>query len=204
MMLSVVTLSLSLERTSFDLLDGVDIDVAVHNSAKSPATITFAQPAEYEIEIDRDGTPIWTSNPKPAIPLAFPAHKKQFLPGPTVLVIYIWNAIDSDGSTPAPGAYTIRAKLLGNGVSPSASVPVHFINPVPTSALAKLNAGDIVTIAGTLDATKGVLSDSSGSIPLMKRLLTAPPDATIAVRGYLTTRPDHTQAFFVKTWAVMR
>lgn len=202
--LAALTISLSLQRTSFDLLDGVDVDVAIHNSSKSPATISFAQPAEYELEVDRNGERVWTSNPAQALPQKFPAHKRDFLPGPTVLVIYIWNAIESDGSTPAPGEYTIRARLLGDGVTPSASIPLHFANPVPTSALDKLTSGDVVTIAGTLDASKGILTDASGSVVLLKRLTTAPAGATVAVRGYLVLRPDRTHAFFVQRWAVMR
>ena len=58
---------------------------------------------------------------------------------------------------------------------------------------------DEVTIAGTLDPSKGKLSDETGTIALMKRLPTAP--GFIAVRGFLTTAPGGAKAFYVKRWA---
>jgi hypothetical protein len=204
MVLAAITLSLQLQRTSFDLLDGVDVDIAVHNSSQSSAVVSFAKPDEYELDVYRGNERLWSNLSTGGIPLDVPAHKRQFQTGPTILAIYIWNAIATDGSTPAPGEYTIRARLLGDGISPTASLPVRFINPVPVSALEKLTQGDIVTIAGTLDVAKGVLTDTSGTVTLMRKLLTAPAGATVAVRGYLTTQPDRTRAFYVLRWAVMR
>lgn len=202
--LAAITLSLQLQRSSFDLLDGVDIEVAAHNSASSPVTLKFPKPAEYEIDIVRGNDVIWTSLSPPPPGAIFPPHQRNLMPGPTVLVVYIWNTIAADGSTPGPGDYTIRARLLGDGATAQATAPLHFINPVPVSALLKLKAGDELTIAGHLDVNKQVLTDASGSIKLMKRLLAAPPDAVVAVRGYVTTMPDRTQGFYVERWAVMK
>jgi len=201
---AAITLSLALQRTSFDLLDGVAIEVAVHNSAKLPATATFSQPGEYEIDILRGETLLWSNKQQYPPNVTFPAHKKQFLPGPTILAVYIWNAIEADGSTPGPGEYTVRARLLSTPGTADASTTVKFISPVPVSALEKLKLGEEVTIAGHLDGTKGMLTDATGTVPLMKRLATAAPDDVVAVRGYLTTLPNRTHAFFVERWAVMR
>jgi hypothetical protein len=202
LVLAALTLSLQLQQTSFDLLDGVAIDVAVHNTGDKPVTVKFDKPAEYEIDIQRNGQTIWTNHPPLPPQSNFPVHIRQFVPGPSVMVVYVWNAIESDGSTPAPGDYTIVARLLGEGVTPSASARVHFINPVPVAAVDKLKQGDIVTIAGTLDATKGTLTDASGTVRLARRLLTA-PTSTIAVRGYLIQEPDRSHAFFIQRWAPM-
>lgn len=202
--LAAITLSLQLQRTSFDLLDGVDIEVAVHNTAKTPAAVTFPQPAEYEIDILRGDTTLWSNKQQYPPGVTFPPHKRQLFPGPTILAVYIWNAIASDGSTPGPGEYTVRARLLGTPGGADASTMMKFISPVPVSALEKLKLGEVVTIAGHLDGTKGMLTDATGTVPLMKRLVTVAPDAVVAVRGYLTTEPDRTHAFFVQRWAVMR
>ena len=45
--LAALTLSLQLQQSSFDLLDGVSIEVAAHNSASAPAVVKFARPEEY-------------------------------------------------------------------------------------------------------------------------------------------------------------
>jgi hypothetical protein len=200
--LAALTLSLHLEQTSYDLLDGVAIQVAVHNSSNRPLTVPFAKPAEYEIDVVHNGTVVWSNQTATPPEATFPVHTRQFIAGPSVLVVYIWNAIENDGTTPAPGDYTVTAHLLGQGVTPSASAPLHFISPVPATAVEKLNKGDVVTIAGTLDSTKELLTDASGTIRLARRLVTA-PDGTIAVRGYLIAEPNRTHVFFVQRWAPM-
>jgi hypothetical protein len=201
--LAAITLSLSVQRTSFDLLDGVDIEVAVHNPAKTPTVLTFPKPAEYEIDVLRGTTVVWTNVTAEPPGVTFPPHQKPFFPGPTILVVYIWNAIASDGTAAGPGEYTVRARLLATIGNQTASTTVKFINPVPVSALEKLKMGDVLTIAGHLDATHMILTDATGTVPLMKRVGTVPPDATVAVRGYLAVLPNHTHAFFVQRWAVM-
>jgi hypothetical protein len=201
--LAALTLSLQLQQNSFDLLDGVSVEIATHNSASIPTPVTFQQPAEYEIDVLRGDTIIWSNSTSVPPGVTFPPHTRGFRPGPSVLVVYIWNAIASDGTTPAPGAYTIRARLLGEGVTPTASASVHFINPVPVAAVEKLKLGDTVTIAGVLDVTKGLLTDASGTLRLARRLLTA-PNAPIAVRGYLMLEPDRTYAFFIQRWAPLK
>jgi hypothetical protein len=71
------------------------------------------------------------------------------------------------------------------------------------SALDKLKQGDTVTIAGTLDPTKAILTDPTGSVPLGRRLLTA-PDGPVAVRGYYLRRVGRDAIFVVQRWAPMQ
>ncbi len=198
--LAALTLSLQLQQTSFDLLDGVSIEIAAHNNSIAPQVVTFARPAEYEIQVLRGNSVIWTNETASPPGATFPVHTRQFVPGPTVLVVYIWNAIESDGSTPGPGEYSVRARLLGIGITPEASATVHFIAPLPIASLEKLKVGDTVTIAGTLDAQKGTLTDASGAVVLARRLIAAPA-TPVAIRGYLIRRPDRSHVFFVQRWA---
>ncbi|HUA09051.1 MAG TPA: hypothetical protein VMA98_07220 [Candidatus Acidoferrales bacterium] len=202
-MLAALTLSLQLQQTSFDLLDGVSIAVAAHNSANTTATVKFASPAEYEIEVLHGNQVIWSNATVAPESTTFPVHARQFISGPSVLVIYIWNGVENDGSVPAPGVYTVRARLLGEGVTPQASAKVHFIDPVPIDALQKLKNGESVTIAGMLDPTHGVLTDASGSVTLARRLLSA-PGGKIAVRGYLLRRVGQPDVFYIQRWAPMQ
>jgi hypothetical protein len=201
--LAALTLSLHLQQTSFDLLDAVAIEVAVHNASNQPVAVRFVNPSEYEIDIRHDGVLVWSNQTALPQGATFPVHLRQFIPGPSVLVVYVWNAVESDGDSPAPGSYTVTARLLGEGINPSASASLHFIDPVPASAASQMRKGDIVTIAGTLDATKQFLTDASGTVRLARRLITAPP-GTIVVRGYLFQEPDRTKSFFIQRWAPMQ
>ncbi|HTU69187.1 MAG TPA: BsuPI-related putative proteinase inhibitor [Candidatus Baltobacteraceae bacterium] len=201
--LAALTLSLQLQQTSYDLLDGVSIEVAVHNSANAPVAVAFAQPAEYRISVLRGDRVIWSSSTAEPAGVTFPIHKHTFVQGPSVLVVYVWNTIESDGSTPDPGDYTVRAQLLGQNLAPQATAMLHFIPPVPLAAVEKLKLGNSVTVSGTLDPTKQILTDSSGSLVLARRLITA-PDEPVAVRGYLIRRPDRTLVFFVQRWAPLQ
>lgn len=199
---AALTMTLQLERTSFDLLDGVSIEVVAHNPGTKPVSEVFPKPAEYEITIEkRDGSVLWASQTAPPIGATIPPHMHAMMPGPNVLTVYVWNAIANDGSTPGPGDYTVRAKLLGKTDQPSAKLDIHFISPVPVSALAKLRAGDEVTVAGTMDETGQQLTDTSGSVVLMKKI---PLKGVVAVRGFIVERPDHTRVFYVKRWALMK
>jgi hypothetical protein len=202
-MFAAITLSLQLQQTSFDLLDGVSIALAAHNSAAAPAIVKFSKPSEYEIQVLHGTDVIWTTQTVNPENTMFPVHTHRFVSGPSVLVVYIWNALDANGTSPSPGNYTVRARLLGEGVTPEATAKVHFSEPFPASGLSTLKTNDVVTIAGTLDATKQILTDSSGSVTLAKRLPTA-PDGTIAVRGYLLRRVGRPDVFYVQRWAPMQ
>lgn len=202
-MIAAVTLSLQLQRTSLDLLDGLNIEVAAHNSSALPVDVRFKAPAEYAIDVLRGDDVIWTSAPESKIPVAVPPHVKRLLPGPSVLAVYIWNEETTDGASVLAGDYTVRARLLGDGVEPQARVRVHFIAPTPVSALAALHVGDEVTIAGRYDGALATISDTSGSVQLTKKLIGAPSDAPIAVRGYVTVLADRSRVFFVSRWAKM-
>ncbi|MDE2482550.1 MAG: hypothetical protein KGN02_10210 [bacterium] len=198
--LAAITLSLQIARTTLDPLDGVNIEVAVHNTRSTPETVTFPQPQEYAIDVLR-GTKVIFSTLRPEPPgVTFPPHARTLPPGPSVLVVYIWNALADDGGAPGAGTYTVRARLLGEHVEAQAQTTIRFTEPTPVSALAKLKLGDEVTIAGRLDAGKTVLSDSTGSITLGHRL-SAAPDAPICVRGYVTKRLDGSRGFYVERWA---
>jgi hypothetical protein len=166
--------------------------------------VKFAQPPEYELEVLRGNDVIWKNSIDVPVEGNFPVHTRQFVPGPSVLVVYIWSGTESDGSAPGPGTYTVRARLLGQGVNPEASAKLRFIDPIPVSALDTLKQGDTVTIAGTLDATKGILTDATGTIPLGRRLLTAPAAGSVAVHGYLLRRVGRPSVFFVQRWAPMQ
>ncbi|MGB6986089.1 MAG: hypothetical protein WBD74_08985 [Candidatus Aquilonibacter sp.] len=202
-MFAALTLSLQLQQTSFDLLDGVSIALAAHNSASAPAIVKFSKPAEYEIQVLRGTDVIWTNQTIAPESTSFPVHIHKFISGPSVLVVYIWNAVEADGMSPGPGTYTVRARLLGDGVTPEATAKVRFTDPFPASGLGTLKTGDVVTIAGTLDPAKQLLTDSSGTVTLAKRLPTA-PDGTIAVRGYLLHRVGRPDVFYVQRWAPMQ
>jgi hypothetical protein len=201
--LAALTLSLHLQQTSFDVLDGVAIEVAVHNTSNQPVDVAFEKPSEYEIDVVRNGTVVWTNQTAQPPGVTFPQHQRHFIPGPSVLVVYVWNGVETSGDAPSPGTYTVTARLLGKNATPSASAPLHLIDPIPSSAVSHVKAGDVVTIAGTLDPTKQLLTDATGTIRLARRLVTA-PDGTIAVRGYLTVLPGRANAFFVQRWAPMQ
>jgi hypothetical protein len=200
LLLAALTLSVQLQRGSYDLLDDVNVEVAAHNSAKAPVTVKFAKPAEYRVEVLHDGRVVWHSADIEPPDVTFPVHERTFLPGPTVLVIYAWNDLTADGLAIAPGSYTIRAQLLGRGVEPQAQTTAQFIAPIPISAVTKLRAGDVVTIAGHVDASLQTLHDATGSMKLSRRLLGA-GNALVVVRGYLTTLPGDTNVFSVVRWA---
>ncbi len=200
---AALTLSLQLQRATFDVLDAVNIEVVAHNSAKMPVNATFSSPAQYELDLLHGSDVVWTSlRPTPET-VRFPPHTRSFAPGPNVLAVFIWNGIASDGAAPAPGAYTLRARMLTITTQAETSVPIRFINAVPVAALTKIKEGDEVTIAGTVDAAKAQLSDQTGTIRLA-RTLTSAPQASIVVRGYLTTAPDGAKTFFVERWARLR
>ena len=199
-MLSAITLSLQMQRMSFDLLDALSIEVAVHNSNKAPVSVRFDTPAEYSIDVLRDGNILWSSAAAQTAPMAIPAHVRQFMPGPTVLSVYIWNETTKDGASLTPGDYVVRARLLGEGNSAQASMRVHFTAPTPISALSSLHPGEEITIGGRLDEAKQRIDDGTASILLTKKLPNA-PDAAIAVRGYVTTSLNREWVFFVERWA---
>ncbi|MBV8638882.1 MAG: hypothetical protein JO322_12435 [Candidatus Eremiobacteraeota bacterium] len=197
---AALTISLQLQRATFDILDAVNIEVVAHNPGKLPVSATFPSPAQYELDLLNGSKVVWTSL-RPTPPTAhFPSHSRSFMPGPNVLAVYIWNGLTSDGTALAPGRYMFRARMLTNGTQAEATVPVQFINTVPVSVVGKLRAGEEMTISGMLDTGKTHLTDPTGTLTLMRKLSTA-PQAAIAVRGYLTQAPDRTPAFFVERWA---
>jgi hypothetical protein len=203
LVLAALTLSLHVQQTSFDILDGAAIEVAVHNSANGPVDVPFEKPAEYEIDITRNGNVIWSNQTAAPPGATFPIHRRHFLPGPSVLVVYVWNGIGTNGDAPSPGTYAVTARLLGKNVTPSASTTLRLGQPLPVTGVAHVRKGDVVTIAGTLDATKQFLTDATGTIQLARRIVTA-PNTPIAVRGYLTLLAGRVNAFYIQRWAPMQ
>jgi hypothetical protein len=188
-------------RTSFDLLDTLAIEVVAHNPSSTLRNVTFAGPNEYAIEVSRDGTVLWTSlPPSPPPSVTFAPHTHAFGPGPTPIVLYDWNELTRDRWSPLPGTYTVRVQLL-DAARPSASIDVKFTEPLPTTVLAKIKPNEEVTIAGKLDATQQFLTDANGSIALSRRLLAAPPDYPIVIRGFPTDHPDGSRTFTFERWA---
>jgi hypothetical protein len=55
-------------------------------------------------------------------------------------------------------------------------------------------------MAGRLDTTRTILTDSSGSVVLTRGIL-APAGAPIVVRGYATDHPDGSRTFTFQRWA---
>lgn len=201
--LAALTLSLHIQQTSFDILDTAAIEVAVHNSSNQPIDVAFERPAEYEIDIERNGSVVWSNNIASPPDITFPVHRRHFLPGPSVLVLYVWNGTEANGDAPPPGTYTVVVHLLGKNAAPSASTTLRLVPPFPITGIAHLQKNDEVTIAGTLDPTKQILTDATGTIHLARRLVTA-PNTTVAVRGYLTTIVGGVHAFYVQRWAPMQ
>lgn len=202
MFAAALTLSLQLERTSFDMLDGVSIEVVVHNDTRHPVSASFPEPVEYAIDATRKGRTVWTSLVRSPHPEGVPMHTRVFMPGPTILAVYVWNGIATDGTVPGPGTYTLQARLLDTAPPKPATAALTFIPPVPTSAIAKLKAGDEVTLAGDLDTTQTHLTDSTGTVTLLRRI--GRPDARVAVRGYIVERPDGSRALFVQRWGTIK
>lgn len=201
-MIAAVTLSVQLQRTSFDLLDGLSIQIAARNSASRSVDVRFPAPAEYAIDVVHNGEAVWTSAAPPAAASpAFPPHVKRLLPGATILAVYVWNEETRDGSSVAPGNYLVRVRLLGDGVNPETSLPLHFAAPLPVSALASLRAGEVVTLSGRYDAAGQILADATGAIRLSKRLIGAPSQGSVAVRGYVSPGAGSAPAFVVTRWA---
>ncbi|MHB8146673.1 MAG: hypothetical protein ACYDGM_05335 [Vulcanimicrobiaceae bacterium] len=195
-------LSLHVMRNSLDLLDALAISVVLDNPGSAPLPVRFALPAEYVIDVLHGDTTIWTTMPQQAAaPAHFPVHVRTLLPGTNTLAVYDWNEVALNGTSPAPGEYTIRVRLLETGTQLIATTRVRFVAPTPVSAIAKLPVGDAITISGHLDPTRAILTDSTGSTTLSRRLIGAPLDATVAVRGYITATRSGARYLFVQRWA---
>jgi hypothetical protein len=188
-------------RTSFDLLDSLTVEVVAHNPSSTLRSVSFAQPTEYEIDVARDGRQIWTSlPPSPPPGVTFSPHARTFGSGPTPVVLYDWNLLTREHWSPLPGKYSVRVTLL-DAARPTASIDVTFLQPLPTTILSKLKPNEAVTIAGRLDATKQFLADANGTLTLSRRLLTAPANFLIVVRGYPTDHPDGSRTLTLERWA---
>jgi hypothetical protein len=195
-----IGLTVQTHRESLDLLDGIFIEVVAHNPSSAMRTVQFAQPTEYEIDVSRDGAQVWSSLPASPPPgVTYAPHTRAFNAGATPVVIYDWNELTSDRWSPLPGTYKVRVTLL-TAARPSATIDVAFAAPLPTTALSKLKLNEAVTMAGRLDATRKILTDSSGSV-VLSRGIPAPPNVPIVVRGYATDHPDGSRTFTFQRWA---
>jgi hypothetical protein len=196
--------SVHVGRTSLDVLDSLDIAVVVHNPASALQTVKFPKPAEYEIDVvDSGGRVVWTSlPPSPPPGVTFTAHQRTFGPGPTTLVVNDWNELARDGSSPLAGSYAVHVRLLAQMHQPAASTSVTFAMPLSPDALPKLKAGQDVTIAGELDASRVMLTGIHGaSATLTRRLLPAPPGIPIVVRGFAVDGTNGARTFTFERWA---
>jgi hypothetical protein len=198
-----IGLTVSTQRSSFDLLDSVAVSVVVHNPTSNLQLLRFPAPQEDLTEVlDRNGGVIWTSQAAP-VPhgVVFPPHRRAFTPGGTTVIVRDWNETASNGWSPLPGTYVVRARLLSEGVQPVGTTTVAFSAPLPPGSLPKLHAGEAVTLGGRLDPSRGILSDADGSALLSRRLIAAPAGRTIVVRGYANDARDGTRTFVVTRWA---
>lgn len=196
-----VALAVRVDRTSLDLLDVLSIRVAADNRRAATVSVKFPTPREYVIDVLRGDSVIYSSlPPSPAPMLGVPPHVRAFLSGPTPLGTFEWNELATDGSSPLPGRYTVRVRLLNDRNSSIATTAITFAAPTPISALAKLRDGAAITVAGRLDPTLQTLTDSTGSIKLSHRLLGA-MDAPVAVRGYIAVQHEGSRTLAVSRWA---
>lgn len=182
-----LSIGVTIGRSTLDLLDSLDIAVAVHNSSPRLQTATFARPAEYEIDVlSSAGGPVWTSLPASPPPgVSYAPHSRSFNPGPTTIVVNDWNQLTTGGWSPLAGTYTVRVRLLADGNQPSATARVTFLPPLTPGVVPQLKAGQEVTLGGELDPTREFLLDGhGGSARLTRRLLAAPPGTPVVVRGY--------------------
>jgi len=194
---------LVVERSSLDLLDSLPIAVVVQNSTAVPQTVRFVRPIEYALELrSSTGTVLWSSATRasPSGPAIAP-HSRTFAPGATTLAVYDWNELLEDGASPAPGTYALSVRLATEKSLPSSSVRVSFASPISPSSLAALPTGEDVTLSGALDTQRAVLSDSRGSATLARRLVAAPLDTPVLVRGFVVAKPDGTRVFNPERWA---
>jgi hypothetical protein len=186
-----------------ELLDSLPVAVTVENAGSAPRTARFPQPAEYRLDLtDPDGKVLWSTftSPPEGSP-SFPVHTRVFPPGTTTLAVYDWNALLSGGSSPLSGTYVLRVRLLTEDPQPESSVHVRFAAPVSPGSINALKPGEPYTLAGTLDPMRQTLSDERGSAHLARRLLGAPLNAIVVVRGFVTVAQDGTRTFGVERWA---
>lgn len=197
-----IGVTIEVGRTSFDLLDSVAIAVVAHNAATSVQPLTFLGPQEDVVEVLAPGNAvIWSSKPPPPNGITYPGHLRAFTTGPTTVIVRDWNELTAGGWSPLPGKYTIRASLNAQGNPSAPPVTVSFAAPLPPSALGALKPAQIVTIGGSLDATRGTIADAVSSAKLSRRILTAPAGVPVVVRGYATDLRDGTRTFTVTRWA---
>ncbi len=191
-----ITLSASVQQTSFDPLDAANITLYVRNTSSAPVTVHFAQTGEYAISLSDATREVWAFPASPG-----QAHARTFYPGTTPLVTYEWNGALADGSAPATGNYTLLARLmLAPPYDSKSETVVHIGSSLPVAALLKTGEG-IVTVSGTLDVLGGTLTDRTGSVKLTRRMLHVAPGTMIDVRGSMAKQPDGTEAFYVERWA---
>lgn len=196
-----ITLSATLKRTSLDLLEGINITIAVDNHAKKIVTTTYSDADTYDIRIlDAHRKTVWAwSDAHKAAPVR---KTLTFSPGRNVLVVHIWDETLAGGRSIAPGVYSIHANLSDEQYRPTVEIPVRFAAPVPIAAALKLPADSAVTISGTLRvAGTGVeIADPSGALKLNRRIAMQAPQGQFIVRGYLTKANGET-FFTVDRWA---
>lgn len=182
-----LTLSAEVKRSSYDLLDGVNVTIAVQNHSKKPVATTYSDSDTYDIRLLSPARKVvwaWSGVHKPA-----PVRKAlTFSPGRNVLIVHIWDGTTADGRSIAPGVYTLHANLSDDAYRPAVEIPVRFEAPIPIGAVKKLPLNSAATIAGTVryTATGAELADAGDSIQLSRRIAMPAPAGTYVVRGFLT------------------
>lgn len=182
-----LTLSAEIKRASFDLLDGVNVSIAVNNHTKKAVATTYSDSDTYDIRLLSPARKVvwaWSEVHKAA-----PVRKTlMFAPGRNVLIVHIWDGTTADGRAVAPGTYTIHANLSDDAYRPAVEIPVRFEAPIPIAAAKKLPLNAASTIAGTVryTPTGAELTDAGDSIVLSRRIAMPAPAGIYVVRGYLT------------------
>lgn len=179
-----VTVSVSVQRASDDLLEPVTISIALRNNSPQSILATFLTTDVYQMEVRNDREKVWDSlyNTRPlTIERRIPLHT-----GTTPLVSYIWDGTTNDHRSVAPGTYTLRVSILGSILHPTAEVPLVFATPTPIRAAFALKPGSGVTVEGEARrlSTGLALTDESGTIAL-NRGLGPNPQGLFIVRGFV-------------------
>ena len=181
-----LTLKVDVKRTSLDLLDPVSVSIAINNSAKGLITAHFPNSDTYDLRLTNSkGTEVWDLI---ATHKAVPVKRTLgFTPGRTVLAVQLFDSQLPDRRSLAAGTYQLRVSLLDDKYAPSITLPVHFAEPTPISALQRLPLNSAVTVAGALkpNGTLMDITDETGSIKLTKRIGGGFPTGTFIVRGYI-------------------
>lgn len=199
-----ITLRVQVARATLDPLDSISFRLVLDNRTDDRYPLRFSSPNEERLSLRRDGKVVWHSIRVYRTGTKMPGHVRSLLPGTTTLLTYIWNGILDDGTAPRRGEYELRARVLAEHLHLLATQAVRFTQPLPLAALTRIHSGVAVTVTGILSLDAQHLTDASGEIPLVRKLLVrVRPGDTVTARGYVV-RENHKLSFSVESVAPSR